>query len=161
MQVSIRRAGPADYHAVCELLADMDALHAEHLPDVFRKTKGPAREWDYYRGLLADESVALFVAEVDGRVIGLAHAAIREAPAIPIFVPRRYAVVDAIGVRSGFRRRGIGRRLLDAVHAWAIEKGAGSVELNVYEFNQEAIAFYRAVGYETLRRQMGRKLKEG
>jgi ribosomal protein S18 acetylase RimI-like enzyme len=161
MNVSIRRADPADYQAVCELLAELDALHAEHLPDVFRKTEGPAREWDYYCGLLADDNVAVFVAEADGRVVGLAHVAIREAPAIPIFVPRRYAVVDAIGVRSGFRRRGIGRRLLDAVHAWAVEKGASSVELNVHEFNQEAIAFYRAVGYETLRRQMGRKLTEG
>ena len=46
------------------------------------------------------------------------------------------------------------------MHAWAIEKGASSVELNVYEFNQEAIALYRAMAYETLRRQMGKKLSE-
>jgi ribosomal protein S18 acetylase RimI-like enzyme len=39
---------------------------------------------------------------------------------------------------------------MDKIHHWAISKGADDVELNVYEFNQGAIAFYRQLGYETI-----------
>jgi hypothetical protein len=44
--------------------------------------------------------------------------------------------------------------------AWAIAKGATSVELNVFEFNQKAIAFYEGLGYQTLSRKMSNDLKE-
>ncbi|MDI7276550.1 MAG: GNAT family N-acetyltransferase [Anaerolineae bacterium] len=159
MQVSIRRATAEDYDGVCELLAEVDALHAERLPHIFQRADGPARERDYYHGLLADERVGLFVAQAGEALVGFAHAVITHAPPIPLLVPRRHALVDTIGVRSGFRRRGIGRMLLDAVEEWAIPRGATSIELSVYEFNEGAIAFYQRLGYETLRRRMSKTLQ--
>lgn len=161
MEVSIRQATAEDYNVVCDLFDEVDALHCDSLPDIFRRSTGPARELDYYLGLIADEDVGLFVAEVGGRIVGFAHAVIREAPAIPIFVPRRYAVVEGIGVTAEFRGRGIGRGLMDTVEAWARARGARSVELNVYEFNNGAIAFYESLGYGTRSRKMSKALGSG
>ncbi len=73
-------------------------------------------------------------------------------------MPRRRAFVDSLAVGQEFRRHGIGRALMDQAHAWAIAKGAADVELNVYEFNQPALAFYQALGYETSTRRMVRSL---
>ena len=48
---------------------------------------------------------------------------------------------------------------MDAAHQWARARGLTRVELNVYEFNEGARAFYAALGYETLSRKLGRSLE--
>jgi diamine N-acetyltransferase len=159
VEVSIRKATAEDYTVLCDLFAEVDALHRDNLPHIFQKPNGLVWEHDYYEGLITDENVGLFVVEIGQKLIGFVHAVIREAPAIPIFMPRRYAVVESIGVRSEFLKQGIGRRLMDTVHAWAIAKGATTIELNVYEFNQTALGFYQRLGYEALSRKMSRALK--
>lgn len=161
MKVSIRKATAEDYNTLCELFDEVDALHRDNLPQIFQKPDGPAREHDYYWGLIADENVGLFVAEEGGKPVGFVHAVIRDARAIPVFVPRREAIVDNIGVKPAFQNHGIGRMLMDTVHEWAIAKGATSIELNVYEFNKTAIAFYQSLGYETRSRKMSKALNSG
>ena len=78
----------------------------------------------------------------------------RHTPDLPIFVPRHYVVVDNIGVASEYQHKGIGRLLMDRAREWACAKGATNIELNVYEFNAGAIAFYEELGYQTLSRKM-------
>jgi ribosomal protein S18 acetylase RimI-like enzyme len=43
---------------------------------------------------------------------------------------------------------------------WATERGLREIELNVWEFNQSAIAFYEALGYVTERRKMRRIISD-
>ena len=159
MTISVRKAAANDYIAMCELFDEADALHRENLPHRFQKPGGPVREQEYYSGLIADGNVGLFVAEAGGKLVGFVHALIRDAPAIPVFVPRRHAIVDGIVVKSEFRNHGTGRMLMDKMQAWAIAKGAASIELNVYEFNETAISFYERLGYQTFSRKMSRDLK--
>ena len=49
---------------------------------------------------------------------------------------------------------------MDEMQAWAIAKGATSIELNVYEFNETAISFYERLGYQTLSRKMSKQLRK-
>ncbi len=158
-EISIRKAIPSDYSALCELFDELDALHRDHLPHMFQKPPGPARDRDYYLELIADEGVGFFVAGSGENILGFVHAAIRETPAIPLFVPRRYAVLIDLLVRSGYRNRGIGRMLVDKAQAWTIAEGATSIELNVYAFNKNAIAFYKDLGYQTISRKMSKDLE--
>jgi ribosomal protein S18 acetylase RimI-like enzyme len=158
VKVNIRRATAEDYNVLCDLFDEVDALHRASLPHIFQRPNGPVREQDYYVGLVSDENAGLFVAEIGEKVVGFVYAVMRDSPSIPVFVPRRYAIVDSIGVESEFQNHGIGRRLMDTVHKWAIAKGATAIELNVYEFNKTAIAFYEALGYETFSRRMSKVL---
>lgn len=158
MEVVIRQATVDDYQALCALFNEVDALHRDQLPHIFRKPTGPIRERAYYDVLIADENVGLFLAEVSGRAVGFVHGAIREAPALLILVPRRYAIIDNIGVKADYRGRGIGRKLVYHVHAWATAAGAGAIELNVHAFNTGAIAFYCRLGYEVASQRMSRSL---
>ena len=130
MEVSIRRATAEDYDALCELLDEVDALHRDNLPHIFQKPDGPVRAYDYYAGLIADENVALLVAETGKRLAGFAHAVLMDTRAAPVFVPGRYAVVDGIGVRSECQNHGIGHMLMDRVVAWATDKGATSIQIS-------------------------------
>ena len=159
MRIIVRKATAGDYNRLCELFDELDALHRDNLPHVFQNPDGAAREQGYYLELIADENAALLVTEADGKLVGFVHVIVRDAPALPIFVPRRYAIVDGIVVKNNFQKHGIGRGLMDEAQVWAIAKGATSIELNVYEFNETAISFYERLGYRTLSRKMSKELR--
>src|SRR5690349_2821513 len=160
MEISVRGATAGDYNSMCELFDEIDTLHRDNLPHLFRKPDGAPREPEYYADLLEDENVILLVAEAGGDLVGFVHAIVKEAPDFPVLVPRRYLLVDGIVVRSGFQKQGIGKVLMDEVREQAIARDATSMELSVYDFNETAISFYESLGFQTLSRKMRKELKE-
>jgi len=156
--VKIRPAQPQDYDDLCCLFDEVDSLHRDSLPSIFRRPLGVVRDKDYLLGLMVDKTTLLLVAEVNEKLVGIAHAIIRESPPIPVFVSRRYAIIDSIIVNKAMRHQGIGHLLADKVDEWAKSQGATSVELNVYEFNKDALKFYETLGYSTLSRKMSKSV---
>ena len=159
MEILIRKAVESDYDALCLLWDEVDLPHRQRLPDIFRPPVGPVRERDYFLGLLADENVAIFLAEQASKPVGFLHALEAHSWDIPILVPRRYAIIDNLVVTERARRQGIGRLLMEEAEDWARKRGLKTVELTVYEFNLGAIALYEGMGYENLHRRMSKKLE--
>lgn len=151
---SIRKAKRQDYPALVGLFAQVDALHRQALPEVFREPPGPSRTRTYIERILADENAALLVAEQEDRLVGLVHVLVHESAGVPILVRRRYAVVDTLVVDRSCQRSGVGRALMAEAEAWARARGAQAIELTVWAFNREAAAFYEGLGYETIYRRM-------
>lgn len=158
MDLKIRPAMIDDYEALCHLFDEGDALHREYLPHLFQESPGPVREAAYVRELIDDDKVGFFVATRADKPVGALVVLARETPEVPIFVPRRYAIVDNVVVAEKQRNRGIGRALMRRAEAWAKERELLDVELNVYAFNQNAIGFYRELGYEIVRCTMSKRL---
>jgi ribosomal protein S18 acetylase RimI-like enzyme len=154
MSFTLREAALHDYAGACELFAGGDRFHSSALPQIFRRSDGPARSREFFEGILAHEGEALFVAEQDEQWTGLVHCLIRSAPDVSVVMPRRFAVIDSLVVSTPFRRQGVGQALVQRVYQWSREQGVTSVELNVWEFNVGAITFYEALGYITTRRAM-------
>ena len=158
METHIRKAAANDYDDLCELFNEVDALHRVNLPHIFQKPDGAAREKDYYLGLVADENIGLFVVEADEELIGFVHVFIRDTPIFPVIIPQHYAVIDGIGVKSEFQNHGIGKMLMEKAQEWATTNGAVFIELNVYEFNKNAISFYERLGYHVSSRRMRKNI---
>ncbi len=137
----------------------MDALHRDHLLQLFQKPPRPVQEQSSYQGLLTDENVGLFEAELNGDLVGFVHALIRDTTLIPVMVPRQYAIIDSIAVNSALRGHGIGRLLIHRIQEWAFTRGATAIELNVYEFNIEAVHFYQWLSFDILNRRMSKPLE--
>lgn len=53
-----------------------------------------------------------------------------------------------------YRRQGVATELIAFVREEAQKRGFERVELNMWEFNEGALAFYEAVGFRTYRRYM-------
>lgn len=151
VDVKIRQAVPDDYNDLLPLFDQIDSLHRENLPEIFKKPEGSPRGKQYYLDLLSQEDLSFIIAEENDRLIGFAHIVIRDTPSIEVLVQRRYAVIDSTVVDIEHQGKGVGRELMEAAQNWASSRGAESVELNVYEFNKGAIAFYKGLGYEVLR----------
>ncbi len=60
--------------------------------------------------------------------------------------------MDSLGILTAHRRRGIGRRLMDAAERWAREQGATRALLPVWAFNTGALARYEELGDATYSR---------
>jgi ribosomal protein S18 acetylase RimI-like enzyme len=159
MRVSIREANLQDYEELCEVIAEADDLHREAIPRMFRAPEGPARPKEYVRSIITNENAILMVAQSEEEIVGLVKVDVRQAPDIPLMVPRRYATIGTLVVRRRYRRLGVGRALMEAAQRWAQGQGASEVELTVWEFNTAAIDFYEELGYETVNRTMWRALR--
>ena len=99
---------------------------------------------------LADPDQALFLAEVDGAVVGLVRVQALErleVPDVPALTPRRYAMVQELVVAQTHQRRGIATRLMTEAHRWARDRGLTQVELSVYDFNHPALRLYEKLGF--------------
>ena len=79
-------------------------------------------------------------------------------PENPYKLEDHYLDVDEFGVAEAWRRRGVGTALIEFCKAVARERGFPRLELNMWEFNQGALAFYEAAGFTTYRRYMEIKL---
>lgn len=132
----IREAGPADAAVVAALINAINSLDGEP-PGLPMTPEVVARD------LLGDAPKAwLRVAELDGAVVGFATAgaiydAERQADALMLL---------DLYVDPAFRRRGAARALMAALAAEAERRGAGCLWWGVDEGDDEATAFYRAIG---------------
>jgi GNAT superfamily N-acetyltransferase len=156
--VQLRPLGPGDFEALTALLKPLDDMHHEALPHLYRPVDGPVRSRDFFLAQIAREDVFWRVA-CDGDVaIGFVSAIVMSRPDRPPHAPGRFARIDDVMVQASARRRGVGRRLIAAALEWARAAGVEDVELNVFEFNAEALAFYERLGFATLMRRLSLRL---
>jgi GNAT superfamily N-acetyltransferase len=159
--VTIRRAVPGDYDAVCELADLMDQPQREALPDRFRQPSGPVRLRDRTEKLMRDRDTFLAIAEIDGRVVGVANAGLLRMDDFPQKHPITALVVRGIVVRPELRRKGIATTLVTDAIGWARERGAQEIQANVYDFNQPAAVFFASLGMTPLSHRLYRRLGVG
>ena len=58
--------------------------------------------------------------------------------------------LEDLFVLPGYRRRGIGKAILNYLAQLAVERGCGRLEWSVLDWNQPAIAFYHQIGAAVL-----------
>ncbi len=160
MNFAIRKATMQDYERLCDVLAEVDALHAQHLPEHFCPLASPldARSREYISGIITGPNSSILVAEEGDQITGAVILLVQDTPSIPSLIPRRYVSIDVIVVRGDRQGQGIGRALMAQSEAWAREMGVRDIQLSVFCFNQKAIRFYEELGYTALSQKMEKKL---
>lgn len=137
----IRRATPDDAYQIARL---RQAMWDEMSPD--QPSDGAFREATFvywYQTLEAEQAVG-WIAEVDGRAVGMALVLLHQHPPRP-FGPIRRGYVTSVYVAPEHRRQGHGRALMEEVIAWGREQGLQRLELRSSEAGR---ALYEAVGFE-------------
>jgi GNAT superfamily N-acetyltransferase len=148
----VRHAAAADLAAVVRLGIDSVHYHASLEPamHVPRGEDGKMRR--RFEAILRErKQSALFVAVLDGRVVGfysLYLQSIDETWTPPLFAPGRYGLLAEVAVAEGLRGRGIGRRLFAAVDQWFRERGAHRLWLIYLPRNPLSSRFWPALGFE-------------
>ncbi len=140
MPAVIRSATRAD---VPQILAFIRALAAyERAPDAVVATEeGLLRD-----GFGTNPFYSCLMAEFDGQPAGFALFFYNYST----WMGRPGIYLEDLFVLPELRGRGIGRALLKAVAALALEKGCQRLQWEVLDWNTPAIDFYRAMGAEFL-----------
>jgi len=66
------------------------------------------------------------------------------------FVGRRGIWLEDVYVRPPFRKRGLGRGLIEAVARIGVERGCGRFEWTALNWNQRALEFYHRLGAQVM-----------
>ena len=146
-----------DVDRVEKLYAELDQLHSDALPWLFQ-LNASARPLSFYRESVDGHDSAMLVAELSGEVVGFAYVVLRTAPPKSVVRPRKWGELVDIHVSKPYRRRRVGQLLLSAVERWVVTASGDSLELNVYDFNAGAIGFFESAGFDSLSRELRKRL---
>jgi ribonuclease HI/GNAT superfamily N-acetyltransferase len=155
--IKVRRPVKTDYPAIIAIIQEMEKQHVDAVPQFFRTMTYEEQVADLDT-ILADPNLAFFVAERGGTILGLIHLAFHDEPVRGGVLARRYVKVRDLAVARKYQRSGTGKALMHAAEAWAKERGTDTIELNVWDFNREAFAFYQKLGYVTSSRHMWKQV---
>jgi len=151
----IREARPGDAPALVELARAVSVEQGDWLlaTDGWRSASAERR---YLRAVRRSAHAAVFVAEVPEGLVGRLSVSRDPHPA------SRHVSDLGLMVAAGYRRRGIGRSLLDAAAGWARRQGVSKLELHVFPHNEPAIGLYESYGFvrEGYRRRHYRRGEE-
>ena len=144
--IAIRRAELGDEGAFVALHQEVHALHLAARPDQFKPAE-PAALAARFRELFASPDAKIWVADLDGAVVGYAVALHQRRPDFTVAPAREWCDIDQIGVAPAHRRRGIATALMRAVVDDARASGLPDIELNSWSFNQDAHRAFEAFGF--------------
>ena len=140
----IRLATTNDIPRLLELLHQVNMVHYERRPDIFKPhtTKYNAEQ---LQDLLTQPDKAIFVYEDEG-VQGYAFVQMEDVHDDILLQDMRTLYIDDICVDEQARGKHVGKQLFEHVRAYAEKLGCGVITLNVWEGNDAAMAFYRKLG---------------
>lgn len=153
LKINIYSATNEDYFALNTLVKEGHEEHVIEEPTVFKSVESVMPK-SYFKELLKDNDSNIFIAKNSESIIGFAVISIESSPSFPSLVQRKYAYIHDFGVKKEIQKHGIGKLLFESCKEWAKARGALSIELNVWDFNTNAIEFYKHLGMESISRKM-------
>ena len=140
MAVEITEITPAQVPELLKLIRELARF--ERLEHEVEATSSSLR-----KAFFGTRSAAgALIAHCNGKAVGYAVY----FSTFSTFVGRPGLWLDDLYVRPPFRRRGIGRRLIEAVARIAVERNCGRFEWTALNWNRNALDFYRRLGARAL-----------
>ncbi len=146
--MNIRTATPKDSLILSTLCRDVQNLHAEHHPKIFKAPQSDDFALEFFDEMLASPEFTAFIAEEGGDPIGYILCRLVDRAENAFTYPMRFLLVDQISVRPDAQRRGIGTALLKTAEDHARGLGLGKLQLDSWDFNLEAHACFEKFGFE-------------
>ena len=139
----VRKAAAADFQAVSNIMDQVQSLHVEWRPDIYKPTTELLSQESYLQALSDD---AFYVAEIDGNVVGVMGIQFRHVET-PTHVTRDILFIDSMAVDEPFRGQGVGHAFFDKVREIAAQRNCDGLELQVNARNAKAREMYANYGF--------------
>lgn len=143
--LTIRRAEPEDYQAVSALEELEFRVHRQARPDYFHAAEESYSRKEYEEQLGLACPIA-WLAQLDENVVGLCFGKIDETPDNPVCKTRKVAFIQDLATLPEYRGRGIATALMARAREQAVAEKADSLELCVWNFNENALKLYERMG---------------
>ena len=150
----LQSAVETDRGAVNAMALQVHAMHVAWRPDIYAMVE---ELYSRERFLEAIQERQLYVAKLGGVAVGYVLLKFRHYD-WPGMVRRKVMLVDEICVEEAYRGQGIGKAMMEDVHALAKAFGCTDLQLGVYPQNDGAVAFYQKCGFTIRSIEMQRKV---
>ena len=141
----IRQAKEQDIPRLGDLLSQVDLVHHNGRPDIFKIGRKYSDE--ELKELLRDKErpILVWVNEND-EVMGYCFCLYQRHVDNPVLTDVKTLYIDDLCVDEAMRGRHIGKELFEAAVALARDSGCYNLTLNVWSCNPSAMRFYEAQG---------------
>ena len=144
----IRQATIDDAESIAQLNCAVHEIHAESRPEIFKPLVPDEELTALTRERLMDSSTYVFIAEVHAEPVGYVLTQVIERAENVFTYAQRHLLIDQMAVDPKYRSRSYGEQLMQRVFELARELNIRRVVLNVWRFNERAVAFYERSGFE-------------
>lgn len=148
--MEIRFAEIKDVPGILSLLQQVGQVHHEGRPDIFRSG---AQKYGASQviAMLNKPGTPIFVAVEEEAVLGYCFCMVKAHEKDPVINDYTELYIDDLCVDEACRGKHIGTALYETVCRYAKQRGCHSITLNVWSFNESALAFYRKLGMQPLK----------
>lgn len=146
----IRKAEKKDIHDMHELLRQVNLVHHNGRPDLFKYGTNKYTDEELV-GIIDDENRPILVAIDQDHVVGYAFCIYQQHLNNNILTDVKTIYIDDLCVDESRRGQHIGKQLYSAVVEMAKENGCYNITLNVWCLNESAQKFYEACGMKPLK----------
>jgi ribosomal protein S18 acetylase RimI-like enzyme len=156
--MKIRKATATDSRLLSSLCVDVQTLHAQHHPDFFKMPQSDDFAVSFYDEMLADPSVAVYIAEGDTQALGFIFCKLLDRPENPFAYANHFLQIEHISVRPEAQQHGVGTALMNRAGELAREIGVTKIQLDSWDFNIKAHTFFEKLDFEKFDYRFWRKL---
>ncbi|MCM1155084.1 MAG: GNAT family N-acetyltransferase [Roseburia sp.] len=155
----VRFAKREELESVNIIRKQVNEVHVRGRSDIFREDGWQLIEPVVYTRF-DEENSDVMVAAMGDEIVGFAVVQYIVRPESPYNKERRFFHIEEFGVDENHRRKGIATAIIDFVKDEAKKRGFKRIELDMWEFNDGALAFYESAGFKTFRRYMENYMEE-
>ena len=141
----IRIAKEKDINKIGDLLLQVDLVHHNGRPDIFKIGRKYSDE-ELIKMLDDDKRPILVFVDENDEVIGYCFCIFQQHKENSILTDIKTLYIDDLCVDEKMRGRHIGKELYDAAVKLARDSGCYNLTLNVWSCNPSAMRFYEAQG---------------
>ena len=156
--IKIREARKEDRISIIPILMQSSKMHFKNRLDIF-KDKTESETEEEVKEILENNDIKMLVAENESlEICGVLICQIKSIENHKNLKDAKRLWIDDIVVTEKQRNKGIGRILIEEAQKIAQKNNCQRIELNVWNFNTDAIKFYEKLGMNTQRRVMELKI---
>ena len=159
MDFTVRKAVLEDCHRILPLQEQIAKLHILGRPDLFKNEARTYTE-ELFETWLDSPTHVLVIAEVDEEIAGYSISWVIQYRDHPTYKDFDSFYIDDICVLEKYRRCGIGKALMARCVEEARKRKCKNIDLNVWSFNIDAIAFYESCGLKERTKRMELRLED-
>ena len=146
--MNVRQALLFDSRLLSALCVDVQRLHAENHPEIFQLPLKEDFAVSFFSEALMAPATRIFIAEKDGQALGYILCKLIERPENPFTFGMRFLMIDQISVRPAAQGQGVGTALITRAEILARELGVERIQLDSWDFNLAAHAFFERSGFQ-------------
>ena len=143
--IEIVPATPAHVPEIVELWIELTDFHKEISPYFARSEDAATHFEDHINEWISKGDTQVLVALYNNIVVAYSIAEVLNRP--PLFKERTFGFISDLAVKSEYRRKGIGGKMLEKMFEWFKSHNLQRIHLQVVPQNEVACSFWKKHGF--------------